>query len=256
MQLGVNQKLKDTSMKQIIFILIISFFGIIGCKDNSVNPYDESPLVNSLQGKFVNWTKGEGHRILFLGANDVWNSDKIYGYSKIDSNGYFSIRNFDIPSTSFLVNTAYPVYMDGTEFQENSLTCSDSSAKVVYGVLIIVKDTSNMRVAEVYRQNFDYNFWLNEELLKYGDFMSEYIYSDKDVSLKGKVKYIYNSPYFNRESRMTYNYNLNFKKGWNRRVTYIFSYNVTNENGKTVITAEINYINFEPSFGSWHYLYY
>ena len=243
-------------MKKVISFLIFLFIGIIGCDDNSVNPLDSSALVTSFRGQFVDWNKGANHRILFLGANDVWNSDKIYAAAQIDSNGDFSIKNFDIPSTSFLVNHAYPYYMEGTEFLENSLTCSDSTAKVVFGVLIIVRDTSNMRVAEVYRQNFDYNFYLNEEQLKYGDFMSEYIYVDKDVNLKGKVKYIYDSPYFNRETRMTYNYSLNYKKGWNRRVTYIVSYDVSNDNGKTIITAEVSYINFEPTFGSWHYLYY
>ena len=55
--------------------------------------------------------------------------------------------------------------------------------KLYYGVLIIVKDTSNKRIAEVYRQNVNYNFYLDEELLKSGDFMSEYIYADRDVDI-------------------------------------------------------------------------
>ena len=243
-------------MKQTFYILIIFLIGFLGCKDESVSPSEISSLVTSFEGKFVNWTKGDNHRILFLGANDVWNSDKIYGSSQIDSNGYFGVRNFDIPSASFLVNTAYPVYMDGTQFQENSLICSDSTAKVVYGVLIIVKDTSNNRVAEVYRQNFNYNFYLNEILLKSGDFMSEYIYADRDLNLNGKVKYVYDSPYFNRESRMTYNYNLSLKRGWNQRIMYIVSYNVSNEGGKEIVTAEINYINLEPTKADWYFLYY
>jgi hypothetical protein len=200
-------------MKIVIAILFFLLIGIISCDDNSVAPEDSSASVTSFQGKFVGWNKGDNHRILFLGANDVWNSDKIYASARIYSNGYFSMRNFDIPSSSFIVNQAYPYYVDGTEFQENSVICSDSTAKVVYGVLIIVKDTSNQRVAEVYRQNFNYNFYLDEDLLKSGDFMSEYIYADKDVNLKGKVKYIYDSPYFNKEWRMTFKYNLNFKKG-------------------------------------------
>ena len=243
-------------MKIAISILLFLLIGSTGCDDNSVDPSDSSTSLTSLHGKFVNWNKGANHRILFLGANDVWNSDKIYASARIYSTGYFFIKNFDNPSTSFIVNQAYPNYMDGTEFQENSVTCSDSTAKVVYGVLIIVKDTSNQRVAEVYRQNFNYNFYLDEELLKSGDFMSEYIYADRDVDLKGKVKYIYDSPYFNKEWRMTFQYDLNFKKGWNRRVTYIVAYNVSYDNGKTIVTAEINYINYEPSPGDWHYYYY
>jgi hypothetical protein len=245
-------------MNRTYFILLILLIGIIGCKeDNSVNPIvEESPLITTFGGQFVKWTKGGNHRILFLGANDIWNSDKIYASSSIDTNGNFSLKNLDLPSTYMFLNTAYPKFVDSLTFQENTFNCSDSTAKVVFGVLIIVKDTSNSRVAEVYRQNFSYNYYLNIDSLKTGDFMTEYIYVDKDVNLKGKLKYFYYDPNSKIESRMTLNYNLKYKKGWNKKVTYIVSQNVLRETNKTIITAEHNYTNSEPSQAKWYYLYY
>jgi len=243
-------------MKKIIYTLMILLLGVIACNDNSVNPIIEESIVTSFQGKFVNWTKGSNHRMLFLGANDVWNSDKIYSSSQIDSNGFFMMDNFAPPSSSFLRNKVYPVYIDGVTFQENTLICSDSTASVVHGVLIIVKDTSNSRVAEVYRQNFSYNFYIQKEHLKTGDFMTEYIYVDKNVTLNGRVEYVYYNPNFKIESKMTLNYDLIYKKGWNKRITYIASHNVANDGDKTTITAEYNYVNTEPTTANWHYLYY
>lgn len=245
-----------SAMKNSLLMLSICLIVILGCDDTFVNPTAKSPVITYFDGKFVNWNKGNDHRILFLGAPDIWNSDKIYASSIIDSNGNFFMSNFDSPSEAWLQNPAYPTFINGLSFKEYTLVCSDSNAKVVYGELIIVKDTSNWRVAEVYRQNFSYNYYINEGLLKHGDFITNYIYADRDVNLTGKIKYTYSDSIFHREANMTYNYNLYFKKGWNQRITYIVSNKVEYNVNKTVITREIKFINYEPFLADWYYYYY
>lgn len=244
-------------MKATILIMSICLIVTLGCDvDTSFNPAAKSPTITYFGGQFVNWDKGNNHRILFLGAPDIWNSDKIYSASPIDSNGYFFMNNLDSPSDSWLVNPVYPRFIDGLKFKEYTLTCSDSSTKMVYGELIIVKDTSNRRVAEVYRQNFNYNYYLNEGLLKPGDFLSKYIYVDKDVNLMGKIEYTYVDSIFHREVNMTYDYYLYFKKGWNQKIEYIVSNKVGYNLNNSVVTREIKYITYEPFEADWYYYYY
>ena len=156
------------------------------------------------------------------------------------------------------MNPVYPQFSDEAIFTRNTLTCSDSSAKRVWGYLVITlsDDTSLTNKGRIYRRNFNDWFYFSDDSVKSGDFIVEYIYADKDARLNGIIEYEYTDINFNKKGHFILEYNLNLKKGWNKEVTLVKSQEVSSDSGFTKIVTTRNISNYEPNGARWDYSYY
>lgn len=244
-------------MKMIKFILLIITGALINsCNEN--NPVDSigtTSEVYSIYGKLNGWDLGSNKNVVFLNA---WNSDDVYAASGIDSYGNFILNNLDSPAESMFLNPVYPRISSEANIIRNTLTCTDSTAKKVWGDLIIVlaDDTSLTYKGIISRRNFNDPFYFSDESLKHGDFFVEFLYADKDAGLNGIVEYEYSDIYLNIKSHVTREYNLNLKKGWNKQVTLVKFQEVSGDSGFTKINTVRSISNYEPSGGRWYYSYY
>lgn len=256
-----RKNLSGTNMSKMKFfssVLLIVLF-ILSCDENNpIDPYGQTSQIYSIHGKLNDWNLGNGKNVIFLGAGDIWNSDKIYSISQIDSYGNFNLNNLDTPSEAMFLNPIYPQFSNEVEFIRNSLICSDSSAKRVWGnfVITISGDTSYSNVGRIYRRNFNDWFYFSEDSVKSGDFIVEYVYADKEVRLSGIVEYDYVDYTYSKKWHVTYEYNMNYKKGWNKEITLVKSQEVSIENGFLKIVTTRSITNFEPLGGRWDYTYY
>ena len=93
-------------MKIINLFLFISIVGFINsCEENNpVDPFGFTSEVYSINGKLNGWNFGSDKNVIFIGAGDIWNSDKVYSTSKIDSNGNFRLKNLDNPTEVMFLN--------------------------------------------------------------------------------------------------------------------------------------------------------
>lgn len=242
-----------------IFLLIIIVVLINTCDENNpVDPYGFTSEVYSIHGKLNEWNLGSNKNVILLGAGEIWNSDKVYSTSEIDSYGNFSLNNLDSPTEAMFLNPVYPRFSDEVIFIRNTLTCSDSSAKKVWGYLVITleDDTSLTNKGRIYRRNFNDWFYFSDDSVKAGDFIVEFIYADKDARLSGTIEYDYTQTYTNRKYHYTFEYNLNLKKGWNKEVTLVKSQVVSSDSGYTKIVTTRSVTNYEPRGGRWDYSYY
>jgi len=242
-----------------LLLLIIIVVLINSCSEtNPVDPYGITSEVNTINGKLNGWNLGKNKNVIFLGAGEIWNSDKVYSTSKIDSNGNFRLNNLSAPTEVMFMNPVYPRFSDEVSFIRNTLTCSDSSAKKVWGYLVITfaGDTSLTNKGRIYRRNFNDWFYFSDDSVKAGNFIVEYIYTDKDARLSGTIEYNYNHNYTDRKYHYTYEYNLNLKKGWNKEVTLVKYQEVSSDSGYTKIVTTRSVTNYEPIGGRWDYSYY
>lgn len=244
-------------MKIIKFILLIITGVLINsCKEN--NPVDSignTGEVYLIYGKLNGWDLGSNKKVVFL---NVWSIDKVYSSSRIDSQGNFFLTNLDSPTEVTFMNPVYPRFSEDANIFRNTLTCSDSTAKKVWGYLAIVlaDDTSLTNKGYISRRNFNDSFYINDDSLKHGDFYVEFVYADKDAGLNGTVEYEYTNIYSNSKNHVTLEYNLNLKKGWNKEVTLVKSQEVSSDSGFTKIITERSISNYEPYGGRWDYIYY
>lgn len=220
-----NKKECENKMQimKISFLIIIVFLINSCTKNNPVDPYGITSEVSSISGKLTGWDQGSNKNVIFLGANEIWNSDKVYSTSQIDVDGNFRLNNLDTPNETMFMNPVYPRFSDDAIIIRNSLTCSDSSAKQVWGYLVITlaNDTSLSNIGRIYRRNFNDWFYFSADSVKSGDFIVDFIYSDQDVRLSGTIEYEYTHVYYNIKGHYTLDYNVNLKKGWNKEVTLV-----------------------------------
>lgn len=243
---------------KIIRFIFISILFLLSCIDNPIDPYDRANEVYSIGGKIERWYLGNDKNVIFIGAGEIWNSDKIYSSSSIDSNGNFMLKNLDNPTKIMFMNPTYPLFPDSTIITHNTLSCSDSSAKQVWGHLVITlaSDSTLDPKGHIYRRNFNDWFYFSDDSVKSGDFYVEYIYSDKNVILKGNIEYIYNNIYYDKIEHFTLMYDLILKEGWNKKVTLIKSQEVTHESSLTKIIGTRSISNHEPEGAIWDFNYY
>lgn len=242
-----------------LFLLIIIVVLINSCDENNpVDPFGFTSEVYSINGKLNGWNLGSNKNVIFLGAGDIWNSDKVYSNSKIDSNGNFVLNNLDSPTEAMFMNPVYPLFSDEAIFIRNTLTCSDSSAKRVWGYLVITlaNDTTLTNKGRIYRRNFNDSFYFSDDSVKSGDFIIEYIFADKDARLSGIIEYDYTHINLSKKYHFTLEYNLNLKRGWNKEITLVKYQKVSSDSGFTKIVTTRSISNFEPIGGRWDYSYY
>jgi hypothetical protein len=239
--------------------ILIALLG--GCSKDNPGSADltGSASVSEITGRLNNWNHGSNKTTVLIGTEVLWNSDKIYSSSSIDSLGNFSLKNLDAPSSIMFIATVYPKFAEATVFKENTLRCSDSSAIQVKGHLVIPDDSLFSTLGFLFNKNFEYSFHSNRDSVKAGDYFVEYIYVNKDVSLNGVVDYelAADPPAVPRiKSFYKINYDLSFQKGWNKKVTFVKSQIISEINNAPVLNAEYNISNYEPSQSNWYYTYF
>ena len=257
--LAMNSKGRNKMKIIKLFFLIIMVVLVNSCTENNpVDPYGITSEVYSISGNLNGWNLGSNKNVIFLGDGDIRNSDKVYSTSKIDSNGNFSLNNLDSPAEVMFMNPVYPRFSDDAIFIHNTLTCSDSSAKQVWGYLVITlaNDTSLSNRGRIYRRNFNDWFYFSDDSVKPGDFIVDFIYADKDARLYGTIEYEYTDDNFNKKGHFTLDYNVNLKKGWNKEVTLVKFQEVSSDSGYTKIITTRSVTNYEPMGGRWDYSYY
>lgn len=219
---------------------------------------DGTSSVDFIYGKLNRWEYGSGKSVMLLGAYEIWNSDKIYSISPIDSNGNFFLGNLDVPGQKMFMNPAYPRFSEESIRVRNTFKCSDSTARQVWGHLVITNnsDTSHYPKGRINRRNFNDWYYYSADSIKAGDFYAEYIYVNKDVNLSGLIENNYYDKYFNTKGNYTYEYNLNLKKGWNKQVVMIKNNEVNRDSSFLYIKRHYYYSNIEPKGAIWDYHYY
>jgi hypothetical protein len=240
-----------------LFLIIFIVVFINSCDNfNPVEPIGMTSEVYSISGKLNGWNLGSNKQVIFIGANEIFNSDKVYSTSKIDSNGNFSLTNLDSPTKVMFMNPVCPQYFGDLKVIRNKITCSDSSANKVYGYLVITlaDDTSYTGKGDIYRKNFSNWCYYSDDSVKTGDFSAKFIYADKDARLSGIIEF--DDTYGNYKYHSTIEYNLNLKKGWNKEVTLIKSQKVSRDSGYTKIVSTRRITNYELLGGRWDYNYY
>jgi hypothetical protein len=241
-------------------LLVISITLFVSCNDsNLIEPIENSGEVLSISGKLFNWNHGKDQKLLLVSDPGFWNNgDKIYSSSQIGEDGSFVFNSISNATNSSLLNHVYTQFVEEAKISNSSFYCSDSSAMLAYSRIIIVQngDSTYKLKGNIYRKNFSDSFYFYEDSVKAGDFSSEYVYVNKDVSMTGTIKIDYYDKTYKKYWLSTYKYNIKYKKGWNRLVTYIAKQEVTKINDYMQIKTERYFINAEPSLARWDYTYY
>jgi len=247
-------------MKKVFYVLVILIYSLSGCKDNKVtNPIIEgSGSISSIEGKLVDWKlAGSYHlNLQYRDLTSVWSiTSQTCSSAKIDTNGSFKLTNFINVVDSLLIPSRSYEYDSTIKILENTVTDSDPSAKGTIGFINIIDDTTKMAVAGVYRLNFVHtSFNLRTFITSPGEFITNLIYRNKDQVITGKFKYERSDVH--TLSTTTQNYNLNYKKGWNKAVTLLVSRTIENDGTRIIIKEEFSYSNIEPGPADWYYFMY
>lgn len=247
-----------TKLKFYYFILFIASF-FLSCEENNpVDPYGQTSQVYVISGNLNGWNLGSNKNVIFLGAHEIWNSDKIYSVSEIDSDGNFYLKNLGSPSDVMFLNPVCPQFSEEIYLIRNTLTCSDSSARKVWGYLVITlaDDTSFTNKGDINRRNFNDWFYFSDDSVKSGDFIVEYIFADKNARLYGTIEYEYTNVYSNKKYHFTLEYNMNYQKGWNKEITQVKYQQVCTDSGFTNVVSTRSISNYEPIGARWDYSYY
>ena len=236
-------------MKTYFSITLSLIITLAGC-NNPTSPNSEGPKsITFLSGQIEGWNYGT-HRYIALEYLDSTNLLLTCSSSKIDFSGHFSLVNLKAPSP---LSESLPVYpLEGgayTELLEDTFACSDSSANIIWGELLVWNDTSSSWVGGVGRVN--YNISQPE---KNGDFVVQYCFVTKDVNLNGTIRSRVKVSNDSSQVETITHYDLSLTKGWNQEVSRILSQNVFTDSNKTVYSTEYSLTNNEPDLGKWIYI--
>lgn len=209
---------------QLLFISFLTIVFFVGCNKDESNPVDginnNSSVVTSISGKIENWNDGTD-KVLKLSI--FQNSNYIsFGSSSIDANGNFNIQSLS-PVPNDMLSVVSSILETGLSISNPSTMANTFKAKMK-----IYSGNSSTPYRETAKE-------LNGNKTV-GDFWIGYVYCDSDVNITGS--YTYPAPY-NEE----YNYNLSFKKGWNK-----ICFKVTESNASI---KKFDVTNNEPEGGKY-----
>lgn len=204
-------------------------------------------LVNSLTGQITGWKYGAG-RYITLQYRDSQNFVQTCASSKIDSTGRFSLQNLGSPPQSASGGAVYPSEDQYTKFLDNTFSCTDSSAKFIWGQLEVMGDTFTPYVGWVGRTSYDFN----KRSALGGDFDVSYFYVTKDVKLSGTIRARTYAGDTTDIQDITH-FDLSFIRGWNQQVRIYSAQTMFKDSNKTVYGNEYILTNYEPYVGMWIY---
>lgn len=243
----------------LIAVLAVLAFIFTSCdQDNPVSPASNNAL-SSIQGNLKNWSYGSDMKIVMTDYSGYWtNENQLYSQSSIGQNGNFVLSKLAVPSIDKLLNPPYYQFVNEAVISNNTVRCSDSSARIAYSRFQIIQqgDSTRRTRGEVHFRNYDYNFLLWGDSVKTNAFYTDFIYVNKNVEVKGSVEVsYYNAQY--KERRITkYTYYLSYKKGWNKCVVYTLPKKVTQTPDLTIYESEVTLTNSERFTGWWDLHYY
>lgn len=249
-----DKTIKWGNMKKAVLFLVFISIMASGCKDNPSEPVkpdnnSNSGLVTSIKGKLPGWNLGTGYRMMFLVRGTMSEPDTVYSVSEISADGQFTLSNLKMVYSTIFYDPVYWQYYSGIEFIENTFACSDSSARVCLGAFYIAKDTARIPSMEAGNQNFTGMYYSGNYKPKTGDVITEYYYADRDVTATGKITRVYKSE---TTYTVTRNYDLNFKKGWNRKVTTVNLYDEHKTGDTIFVKIEYTYSTGGEGTADWH----
>jgi len=235
-------------MKFILLLFSSLLLFLFGCdSDSPVSPNLSFPsTVTSISGNITNWDKGRIGKIVFW---IQYNGLDTISSAQIDTEGNFNLSELRELSDSELLNPPYPQYSSSVTYMDNSMVCSDSTAKSAQGVFFTYVGENDDFYDEILNKNFEYSLVWSKDKLSYGNYYVDYIYCNKDARLIGDVEthYTFNAS----KGEIKNHYNLQLKKGWNKRITQILKYTYSIEGDTTITIAEYNIMNYEPSSSFW-----
>jgi len=234
-----------------LFQLLIIVAFINSCDENNpINPFGSTSQIYSISGKIEGWHLGSDKEVILLGNESA---TEVFAKSKIDSEGNFNLLKLSAP-TEILYNTVNPQFSN-EGIINNTINCSDSSAKKILGYLCIVMagDTTNNIIGRIYEGKFSDTTIINENSFNTGDFNINYVYADKDVNVSGEIETHYTDTYQNKEYHYYVDYNLCYKKGWNKEVRIMKSKEILSDSLHLKINSEVSYSNSEPNGSYWIY---
>lgn len=231
-------------------------FAISGCSDNPAEnqpvPVNPNP-VSYISGRIANWDYGKMCTLLLTGFDGSTDKELLCSSSLISPDGWFYFTGLKAPQTQRFWMKVMP-NLHYSEVVENTLVCSDTSALFNYGRMKILNKNGEPTSLEVKRRRFsdDSDYYYGKPYAP-SDFDVDYLYADKDVTLKGFVKERLPHSKDNQERIGITEYDLSYKKGWNILVTY---YSVTVEqlsDGRSIETMWTRYSHFEQASAVWYY---
>ncbi|VAX28347.1 hypothetical protein MNBD_IGNAVI01-1013 [hydrothermal vent metagenome] len=231
------------------FILLFPFMLLlISCaSDSPISPNLYFPsTVTSISGNITNWNEGEIGKIVFW---IQYNGLDTVSSAQIDPEGNFNLSELRDLSDSELLNPPYPQYSSSVTYIDNSMVCSDSTARSAIGLFFTYLGENDDVYDQILNKNFEYSLAWSKDKLSYGDYYIDYIFCDKDVRLIGDVEthYTFNAS----KGEIQDHYNLQLKKGWNKRITQILKHSYYTEGDTTITIAEYNIMNYEPGGSFW-----
>ncbi len=224
----------------------------VGCEKNN-NPISEDggnsiPLI-SIEGRINDWHYG-GNRYVVLMYRDSQFFPHTTATSQIDSVGRFFLENLGSLPESSQGTTVYPSESEYVKFIDNSFTCTDSSAKFIWGQFEVMGNCSSQGYCGwIARTSYDFN----QRISQPGDFDVTYIYATKDVKLNGTVKARIYAGNDTTEIEETYHYNATYQRGWNQQIKLYVAQDVFKDSNKTVYSYEYSLTSNEPYQGKWFY---
>ena len=235
-------------MKTYVIFSIFMELILVGCSGPTSPSSQNSSTISFLNGQIDGWNYGSDSRIV-LCTPDTANVVRIYAASQIDSRGHFTLENLASPPTSVQGFPASSL-MNGLdqEILENTLACSDYSAKLIYSQLRVENDSPSSWLGFVYREGGSSDY-----LESSGDFSVNYCYATKSVKLTGAIRTrTYAGPDSIRGEQIV-QYNLSFEKGWNQEVQSFVSQSEYADSGKTIKSRVYSFTSYEPYQGRWIY---
>jgi hypothetical protein len=234
------------------YILVLSMlFTLAACKkeDNPIASGGSSAPIAVVNGQIDGWSYGSGRHIVLTYLNTLFIPVPV-SIAGIDSRGYFELTGLGVPSSSPLSQAVYPSENISVKHVENTFSCTDSSAKLIYGQFMVTNDTSKWQwLGSVERSNFR----TGERAEGSGDYIVNFIYSTRDVKLSGNIR----SRSYDNDStgnEYIYHYNLTLNRGWNQQVRIYVAHKIYKELNRTIESKEFTYTNDEPFIGLWSYL--
>lgn len=232
-------------MKHIISFLFVVVFLFISCEDNPVTYpiLDNQKALTSISGKIASWPTGLTGKVILKGQSYFVDTISV---ASIDSNGNFKFSNFKEIDYNNRLNPAYPQFARDSEYNKNSLVCSDSSAGYMESYIFAYYGNDDNLWNQLICKNFIHYYW-PDRVFYPGDTYVEFVYVDKDVSLNGDVENHYS--YDLKKWITKRHYNLNLVKGWNYQVTKVIKYERFYSNDTLVMDEEVEIkSSFNDSF--------
>ena len=230
-----------------IFLVLIALI-LLGCSNSASPSWQNFAPFAFISGQIDGWNYGD-HRHIVLCATDTSTFGPICSTSSIDLTGRFYLQNLASPPSSIQGFPSYAFVNEfGLEVLENTVTCSDSFAKVITGVLRVGNDSSSSWLGFVYREGGSSDFLENN-----GDFVVNYYYTIKNVKLTGTMKARTFGGADSVRGEQILQFDLSFVKGWNQEVIWFKSQSAYIDSGKTINSRVYSITNYEPYPGRWIY---